>query len=112
MFYHLPRGVLIPAAATWAGAADPQVTEPMLRLFRRGIDDGTLRGDLPAETLLASYADLIEGSIIRSARTHAGVEENQRGHAQHLPERRPRHPRHASPRMTGLRGRSGTQFSF
>lgn len=58
-----------------AGAADPQVTEPMLRLFRRGIDDGTLRGDLPAETLLASYADLIEGSIIRSARTHAGVEE-------------------------------------
>jgi hypothetical protein len=35
----------------------------------------TLRSDLPAETLLGSYADLIEGSIIRSARTHAGVEE-------------------------------------
>jgi len=58
-----------------AGAADPQVTEPMLPLFRFGIEDGTLRGDLPAETLLASYADLIEGSIIRSARTRAGVEE-------------------------------------
>jgi AcrR family transcriptional regulator len=58
-----------------AGAADPQVSEPLLRLFRRGVEDGTLRGDLPAETLLGSYADLIEGSIIRSARSHAGVEE-------------------------------------
>jgi TetR/AcrR family transcriptional regulator, mexCD-oprJ operon repressor len=58
-----------------AGSADPQVSEPLLRLFRRGVDDGTLRSDLPAETLLGSYADLIEGSIIRSARIHAGVEE-------------------------------------
>jgi TetR/AcrR family transcriptional repressor of mexCD-oprJ operon len=58
-----------------AGAADQQASEPLLRLFRRGIADGTLRSDLPAETLLGSYADLIEGSIIRSARTHAGVEE-------------------------------------
>jgi len=58
-----------------AGAADPQVSEPLLQLFRRGVEDGTLRSDLPAETLLGSYADLIEGSIIRSARAHAGVEE-------------------------------------
>jgi TetR/AcrR family transcriptional regulator, mexCD-oprJ operon repressor len=58
-----------------AGAADPQVSEPQLQLFRRGVEDGTLRGDLPAETLLGSSADLIEGSIIRSARAHAGVEE-------------------------------------
>jgi AcrR family transcriptional regulator len=58
-----------------ADAADPQVSEPLLQLFRRGVEDGTLRGDLPAETLLGSYADLIEGSIIRSARAHTGVEE-------------------------------------
>ena len=58
-----------------AGAADQQVSEPLLRLFHRGVDDGTLRIDLPAEALLGSFADLIEGSIIRSARTYAGVEE-------------------------------------
>ena len=56
-----------------AGSAD-QLGEPLLRLFRRGIADGTLRGDLPAETVLGSYADLIEGAITRSARNHAGVE--------------------------------------
>jgi AcrR family transcriptional regulator len=58
-----------------ADAADPQVSEPLLQLFRRGVEDGALHGDLPAETLLGSNADLIEGSIIRSARAHAGVEE-------------------------------------
>ncbi len=58
-----------------AGAADEQVSEPLLRLFRRGIADGTLRGDLPVQTLLASYADLIEGAITRAAKNHAGVEE-------------------------------------
>ena len=31
-----------------AGAADPQVSEPLLQFFRRGVEDGTLRGDLPA----------------------------------------------------------------
>jgi TetR/AcrR family transcriptional regulator, mexCD-oprJ operon repressor len=56
-------------------AADRQITEPLRRLFQRGVADGTLRGDLPAEVLLASYADLIEGAITRSARSHTGVEE-------------------------------------
>lgn len=55
--------------------ADRQIGEPLLRLFRRGIADGTLRGDLPAETLLGSYGDLIEGAISRAARNHTGVEE-------------------------------------
>jgi TetR/AcrR family transcriptional regulator, mexCD-oprJ operon repressor len=58
-----------------AGAADQQITEPLRRLFERGIADGTLRGDLPAEILLASYGDLIEGAITRSALSHTGVEE-------------------------------------
>ncbi len=58
-----------------AGTADRQVSEPLLRLFRRGVADGTLRPDLPAETLLGIYADLIEGAITRAARDHAGVEE-------------------------------------
>ncbi|MCW2932733.1 MAG: hypothetical protein JWM19_3695 [Actinomycetia bacterium] len=51
------------------------MNEPLLLLFQRGIEDGTLRGDLPARTLLASYADLIEGAIARAARDRAGVEE-------------------------------------
>jgi len=49
--------------------------EALLPIFRRGIADGTLRDDLPAESLLAIYADLIEGAITRSASSHAGVEE-------------------------------------
>jgi TetR/AcrR family transcriptional regulator, mexCD-oprJ operon repressor len=57
-----------------AGSAD-QLTESLLALFRRGIADGTLRGDLPAEALLGSYADLIEGAIARAASNHSGVEE-------------------------------------
>jgi len=57
-----------------AGAAG-QTSESLLPLFRRGIADGTLRADLPAEALLGIYADLIEGAITRSATSHAGVEE-------------------------------------
>lgn len=56
-------------------AASREVSEPLLRLFGRGIRDGTLRGDLPAETLLGIYTDLIEGGIARSARARTGVEE-------------------------------------
>jgi TetR/AcrR family transcriptional regulator, mexCD-oprJ operon repressor len=55
--------------------ADRPISEPLRRLFQRGVADGTLRGDLPAEVLLASYADLIEGAIARSASSHAGVED-------------------------------------
>jgi AcrR family transcriptional regulator len=50
-------------------------SEPLLRLVRRGIAEGTLRSDLSAETLLGSYADLIEGAITRSAATRSGVED-------------------------------------
>jgi AcrR family transcriptional regulator len=58
-----------------AGATGQAVNEPLLRLFQRGVEDGTLRGDLPARTLLASYADLVEGAIGRAAGSPAGVEE-------------------------------------
>lgn len=58
-----------------AGAVDRQISEPLLRLFRRGIANGTFRRDLPAETLLGSYADLIEGAISRATGNQAGVEE-------------------------------------
>jgi TetR/AcrR family transcriptional regulator, mexCD-oprJ operon repressor len=58
-----------------AGAADQQITEPLRRLFERGVADGTLRSDLPSEVLLASYGDLVEGAITRSALSHTGVEE-------------------------------------
>jgi TetR/AcrR family transcriptional regulator, mexCD-oprJ operon repressor len=57
------------------GTADEQIGEALMRLFSRGIADGTLRGDLPAQALLASYADLIEGAITRAGRSQAGVEE-------------------------------------
>lgn len=57
-----------------AGSAD-QASQALLPLFRRGTADGTLRADLPAEALLAGYADLIQGAITRSATSHAGVEE-------------------------------------
>jgi TetR/AcrR family transcriptional regulator, mexCD-oprJ operon repressor len=58
-----------------AGSAH-QTSDAVLPLFRRGITDGTLRGDMPAEALLATYSDLIEGAIVRSATSHAGVEES------------------------------------
>jgi TetR/AcrR family transcriptional regulator, mexCD-oprJ operon repressor len=58
-----------------ADFTDRGVNEALLGLFRRGIADGTLRGDLAAETLLSIYADLIEGAISRSAQHDAGVEE-------------------------------------
>ena len=57
-----------------AGAAG-QASESLLPLFRRGVADGTLRADLPAEALLGIYADLIQGAITRSASNHVGVEE-------------------------------------
>jgi AcrR family transcriptional regulator len=56
-------------------ASAGKASESLLPVFRRGIADGTLRGDLPAESLLALYGDLIEGAITRSSSSHAGVEE-------------------------------------
>jgi TetR/AcrR family transcriptional repressor of mexCD-oprJ operon len=80
----LTRGLIaagskyIALAYLWHKPADSadQASQALLPLFRRGIADGTLRPDLPAETQLAIYADLIEGAITRSASNHVGVEES------------------------------------
>ncbi|GAA4394530.1 TetR/AcrR family transcriptional regulator [Tsukamurella soli] len=61
-------------APTPPDAATAQINEPVLRLLERGIDDGTLRNDLPAHTLLDIYGDLIQGAITRAARDREGVE--------------------------------------
>jgi TetR/AcrR family transcriptional regulator, mexCD-oprJ operon repressor len=79
----LTRGLIaagskyIALAYLWHKPAESagKASETLLPVFRRGIGDGTLRGDLPAESLLAIYADLIEGAITRSASSHTGVEE-------------------------------------
>jgi AcrR family transcriptional regulator len=54
--------------------ADEQISGPLLGLFRRGAADGTFRADIPAETLLALYADLLEGTIKRAAGDRSAVE--------------------------------------
>lgn len=63
-------------AALWPKPADAadEISGPLLGLFRRGVAEGTLRRDIPADMLLAMYGDLIEGAIKRMARDHAGVE--------------------------------------
>ena len=71
-------GKYIALAYLWpkpADAEEQRVAFPLQSLIRRGVADGTLRGDIPAETLFASYADLLEGAMTRAARTHAGVED-------------------------------------
>lgn len=55
-------------------AAEPEVNEPLVQLFERGIRDGSLRADLSADTLLSLYPDLIEGAIYRAAEDHSGAE--------------------------------------
>jgi AcrR family transcriptional regulator len=58
-----------------AEAAGQIASGPLLELFRRGAADGTFRADLSPDTLLAGYADLIEGAITRAARSRSGTEE-------------------------------------
>lgn len=95
-----------------ADAADPQVSEPLLQLFRRGVEDGTLRSNLPAETPLRQLRRPHRGVNHPVGHSSCGRGRNQRRRAQHLPERRSRQPRHAGPGMTGLQGRSSPQFTF
>jgi TetR/AcrR family transcriptional repressor of mexCD-oprJ operon len=57
-----------------SGSAERAINAPMTRLFERGIKDGSLRGDLPATTLLAVYGDLVQGAISRAAQDDYGVE--------------------------------------
>jgi TetR/AcrR family transcriptional regulator, mexCD-oprJ operon repressor len=68
-----PAGAAKPGAGSMP-AGDEQISGPLLGLFRRGAADGTFRADIPAETLLAMYADILEGAIKRAAGDRAGVE--------------------------------------
>ncbi|GAB3748958.1 TetR/AcrR family transcriptional regulator [Nocardiopsis nanhaiensis] len=51
-----------------------ELIEPLAQLFRRGIDDGTIRKNLDPEELASIYGDLINGAITRSATSSANVE--------------------------------------
>lgn len=55
-------------------ATDTKLTDRLMQLFRRGIDDGTLREDLDPEALAIIYGDLINGAITRSATNSASTE--------------------------------------
>ncbi|HUN35173.1 MAG TPA: helix-turn-helix domain-containing protein [Trebonia sp.] len=63
-----------PADTPGQPATDEQISGPLLGLFRRGAADGTFRGDIPAEALLAMYGDLVEGAIRRAAGDRAALE--------------------------------------
>jgi len=63
-----------PADSAGPPAAGEQISGPLLALFRRGAADGTFRGDIPAETLLVMYGDLLEGAIKRAAGDRAALE--------------------------------------
>lgn len=51
-----------------------QVNDPVLDLLQRGINDGSLRNDLPATALLDIYGDVLQGAITRTAQHQQGVE--------------------------------------
>ena len=56
-------------------SAEPEVNEPLLRLFERGIKDGSIRKDLQPHAVLGIYSDMIKGAILRAAKNDNGVEQ-------------------------------------
>jgi TetR/AcrR family transcriptional repressor of mexCD-oprJ operon len=53
---------------------DSQLSEPIRELLARGVDDGTLRADLPVPVLLEMYTGLIEHALAMLLRREIGVE--------------------------------------
>ncbi len=53
---------------------DGELTSHIVHLFRRGIDDGTLRKNLDPEALARIYGDLVDGAIVRATRNSTSVE--------------------------------------
>jgi TetR/AcrR family transcriptional repressor of mexCD-oprJ operon len=58
---------------------DPDVIEqriaaPVRALIHRGVQDGTLRADIPPDLLLGMFTALLEGALQTSARARLGVE--------------------------------------
>jgi TetR/AcrR family transcriptional regulator, mexCD-oprJ operon repressor len=58
-----------------AGSMDQQVTELIVGLLRRGIDDGTFRGDLTVEDLGLVLGGLLQAAARMAAGHQAGVEQ-------------------------------------
>lgn len=54
---------------------DAKVTKPMRALFNRGIADGSLRDDFPADVQLDLFSGLIKGALDSTASGRRGVEE-------------------------------------
>jgi TetR/AcrR family transcriptional regulator, mexCD-oprJ operon repressor len=52
-----------------------RLSEPMRKVFQRGIDDGTLRPEFSPEVLQALYRGLLLGALQLVAETQAGVEQ-------------------------------------
>lgn len=55
--------------------ADQHLIAPFHALFQRAVEEGALRVDLPAATLVEIYASLLEGIVARVIQGHLGVEE-------------------------------------
>ncbi|HEX2313596.1 MAG TPA: helix-turn-helix domain-containing protein [Thermomonospora sp.] len=58
-----------------ARKAEERMLGPVQALFRRGVDEGDFRTDLPAATLLEVYVALLEGAAARVIAGRFGVEE-------------------------------------
>jgi len=56
------------------GAVEQQIKTRLQTLLRRGIDDGTFRGDLSADELLFLFGSLLEAAARLAAEHQAGVE--------------------------------------
>ncbi|MEQ4209297.1 helix-turn-helix domain-containing protein [Actinopolymorpha sp. B17G11] len=57
-----------------AAEFDRRINQPVRDLLRRGIDDGSLRDDLPADVLFAMYTGLLEKALQLVIREQFGVE--------------------------------------
>jgi TetR/AcrR family transcriptional regulator, mexCD-oprJ operon repressor len=71
----MPHGAFGHQRQHTKGEDERLVVEPLLALIRRGIAEGILRDDLPAETLLEMFGRLNLAAIDRVTRDHIGVEQ-------------------------------------
>jgi TetR/AcrR family transcriptional repressor of mexCD-oprJ operon len=58
----------------YTGDAEQQIAAMIKSLLRRGIDDGTLRGDLTVDELASTLGSLLRGAARMTAEHRAGVE--------------------------------------
>jgi TetR/AcrR family transcriptional regulator, mexCD-oprJ operon repressor len=58
----------------YAGDAEQQIAAIIQALLQRGIDDGTLRGDLTVEEVASLFGSLLEAAARMTAKHQAGTE--------------------------------------